>query len=131
MTSDFSYDCPNVTTLSYNGGVTFHLSQDMLGMLTGTVSMTGVLAQTIQYEPTTVCNTVTLSPAAPVVQDGGYVAGTSVQVNVEFDFGGAWGTNQLLFFTGTLSGSTISGTIQGMTSGGIGGTSGTFTVTRQ
>jgi len=130
MTSDFSYQCPNVTTLSYNGSVTWTLTEDLIGMVSGTVSMTGVLAQDVQSGPTTQCSTVTLSPSAPVVKDGGYVAGASVQVNVEFGFGSAWGTNQLLFFSGTLSGSTISGTITGMTSGGTGGTTGTFSVTR-
>jgi hypothetical protein len=133
LTSDFSYFCDNVATASYGGSVTIVITAvDVLGMLTGTVSMQGMTVASVNYSNGQ-CSMATLSPTAPIASDGGFVSGTSVRVNTDLgpSFGSYWGTNQLLFFSGTLNGDTIAGTIQGMTDGGTGGTSGTFRVNRQ
>ncbi len=101
-------------------------------MLKGTVSMRNMAVVSLDTPTPGQCAMATLSPLEPIVDGGGYVYGNTVRVNTDLGlgFGSYWGTNQLLYFTGTLSGNTISGTVRGMTDGGTGGTSGTFLVTR-
>ncbi len=132
MRTDFSYYCDNIGQVGYDGHVAFIITaQDPVGMLTGSVAMNLTVAS-VNYSNRQ-CSTAIISGTQPIVADGGFAFGTSVRVNTDMGpiFGSYWGTNQLLFFSGTLNGNTITGTITGMTDGGTGGTTGTFTVTKQ
>ena len=110
------------------------ISEDELDMLTGTVSLTNMTVASVDYSNNQ-CTLATLSTSDPIVSGGGMVAGSSVQVNTDMgpSFGSYWGTNQMLYFTGTLNGSStiISGNVNGMTDGGTSGTTGTFSITKQ
>jgi hypothetical protein len=135
MTTEFSYYCLNLTTVSYSGIVTMVIKEDILGTLTGAVNVTNMTVADVDYS-TGQCTLAALSSAtSPIADGGGMVFGTSVQVNTDLgpNFGSYWGTNQMLYFAGTLNGSitNISGTITGLTDGGTGGTTGTFSVTKQ
>ena len=135
FTTDFSYLCSNLTTpIAYSGTVTMVISEDELDMLTGTVSLTNMTVASVDYSNNQ-CTLATLLTSDPIVSGGGMVAGSSVQVNTDMgpSFGSYWGTNQMLYFTGTLNGSStiISGNVNGMTDGGTSGTTGTFSITKQ
>jgi hypothetical protein len=136
LTTDFSYWCYNVLSLTYSGTVTWAINVDILSMLTGTVAMSNMKVENYSAGGDK-CATVTLTSwSAPIVNGGGVIVGTTVYVNAEYEFDqhgfpNYVGTNQLLYFTGALNGNVISGTIKGSSAGGTSGTMGTFSVTKQ
>ena len=131
LTTDFLYYCTNITTLNYSGTVTWTISEDAQGSVTGTVTMSNIDVVSVSGSDTCTKETLT-SWSAPIPNGAGIATGDTVLVEAEYNLPNNYqGSNELLDFSGELDGSSISGTIIGTSAGGIGGTNGTFSVTKQ